>query len=201
MRTITLDLETLNGIDLSSLEQYAEWSPSKQYLNLSAGKEHYKLIAYLANELQSEEFPLYDIGTYTGLSALALSFNQNQKVVTYDVCDWIPDESDNTLKKRENIVFKLMNCCNEIEELCASDLIILDIDPHDGVEERVIIDKLIENGFKGILILDDIHLNKDMEDFWKSIEQKKYDVTTYGHWSGTGLVIFDDTKFEIYLRK
>jgi hypothetical protein len=30
-----------------------------------------------------------------------------------------------------------------------------------------------------------------MKNFWDRIEEKKYDITNIGHWSGTGLVIFE----------
>jgi hypothetical protein len=39
-------------------------------------------------------------------------------------------------------------------------------------------------------MLDDIHLNDDMKLFWNNITEEKYDLTSIGHWSGTGLVVF-----------
>jgi hypothetical protein len=39
--------------------------------------------------------------------------------------------------------------------------------------------------------LDDINLNNPMKEFWNVITEDKYDISEYGHWSGTGLVIFE----------
>ena len=44
--------------------------------------------------------------------------------------------------------------------------------------------------WEGYLVLDDIHLNDPMKEFWNQIDNEKYDITPMGHWSGTGLVIF-----------
>lgn len=199
MHTITLDFETLNAVDLSDQLKYVEWSESSKYLTLDAGKEPYRLEAFLAKELQNST-PHIDIGTYTGLSALALSCDPNQKVVTYDVRDWIPDDKELTVKTKPNIEMRLLDCCREIEELCKAKLILLDIDPHDGIEERNIVQQLKKHGFKGILLLDDINLNANMKAFWDSITEQKIDVTEYGHWSGTGLVIFDPTNYQVIVK-
>jgi hypothetical protein len=52
-------------------------------------------------------------------------------------------------------------------------------------------------GFKGILLLDDIHLNPEMEKWWKELQDSAgklgfvaYDVSNVGHFSGTGLLDF-----------
>ena len=39
-------------------------------------------------------------------------------------------------------------------------------------------------------MLDDIKLNDEMRDFWSNIKEEKWDITSKGHWSGTGLVNF-----------
>jgi hypothetical protein len=57
------------------------------------------------------------------------------------------------------------------------------------------INKLIEIDFKGILLLDDIHLNAEMQALWDWIPiVKKIDLTKFGHNSGTGVVMFGDSK-------
>ena len=71
----------------------------------------------------------------------------------------------------------------------------IDID-HFEIIETKIIKKLEELGFSGIILLDDIHhpqenLNIAMQRLWNSIEHKKYDITRYGHVSGTGLIIMN----------
>lgn len=199
VKSITLDVELINNTDLSDVKPFIEWNvKNAQYFDLDAGKEHYKLIAYIAQQLSSGFF--VDIGTYFGFSAAALSVSKDAKVVTYDVCDWIPDDdSVVSIKKKDNITMKLMNCVNDMDEILKTDFIVLDIDPHDGVEETNILNALRSYGYKGVVLLDDINLNDDMKKFWTDIPEQKYDVSKYGHWSGTGLVVFDSSRFHIEL--
>ena len=59
-----------------------------------------------------------------------------------------------------------------------------------GKQERVFVDNLMSVGYKGTVLFDDIHLNEGMKQFWSSVTQEKHDYTSYGHWSGTGVVTF-----------
>jgi hypothetical protein len=78
------------------------------------------------------------------------------------------------------------------------DIIFIDVDPHDGVQERKMISKLIDMNFNGILLLDDIHLNPEMQSFWDWIPVgRKVDLTSFGHFSGTGAVLFGDSDLKI----
>jgi hypothetical protein len=36
-----------------------------------------------------------------------------------------------------------------------------------------------------------------MEKFWSEVKHRKIEITKYGHNSGTGAVIMDDTEFEL----
>lgn len=199
MKTITLNNETLDEIDLSEFNKYVDWTEKNnlfQYFNLDSGKEHYKLLAYLANQFDKDMTHI-DIGTYMGFSAVALSaFGHN--VITYDVCDWIPDEGE-SIKTHPKITYKIMDCLNDMDTLVKAEVIMLDIDPHDGIQEPEIMQALRDNNYKGLVILDDINLNKNMRDFWESIPEKKYDVGKYGHWTSTGIVVFEPTKYEFVL--
>ena len=76
--------------------------------------------------------------------------------------------------------------------LFRSDVIMLDT-YHDGEFEKEFYD-FIKPDFKGVLVLDDIHLNKPMQSFWRSITEPKEDLTKIGHYSGTGVVYFDGRK-------
>ena len=37
---------------------------------------------------------------------------------------------------------------------------------------------------------DDIHLSRQMDNFWDGLKNDKYDLTEIGHHSGTGIAIF-----------
>lgn len=193
--TICLNKEHISKIDLTLYGEYLDWCENYTYFNLNAGEDHYKLIHYISSFIDTN--PVIDIGTFYGFSATALSVYNKHKVVTYDIVDCIPDSAIK-LKNHNNIEFNIMNCLNDIERICSSDFIVLDIDPHDGKEERVIIQELIDNNFKGILLLDDIYINDYMKDFWEEITLDKIDVTKYGHFIGTGIVLFSN-KFNFIL--
>ena len=36
-----------------------------------------------------------------------------------------------------------------------------------------------------------------MQDFWEWVDLKKYDISKYGHWSGTGVIVFDETSYDV----
>jgi hypothetical protein len=153
----------------------------KEWFFSPPGKEHYTLIASLSHCVNDSV--LYDIGTFRGSSALALSSNKTNRVVTYDIVNYL------THKLPENVEFKIGNY-KEDEGVLSSPLIVFDCDPHDGKLEREVIDFLEKNKYNGTILFDDIHLNDKMKEFWNSIKQEKYDVTDKGHWSGTGIVFF-----------
>jgi hypothetical protein len=71
-----------------------------------------------------------------------------------------------------------------------ADFIFLD-GPKDDKFERIVIPKII-NSMKStcILMIDDISFN-NMSDLWHDINFDKLDFTSFGHWSGSGLVIKD----------
>ncbi len=112
--------------------------------------------------------------------------NSNNKIVTYDIDNFLDLHS-----VPHSITCKIGNALSELEALLKSPLILLDT-LHDGVFEREFCQALLSNNYKGILVLDDIHLNRVMKKFWKNIKVTKYDITEIGHWSGTGLVDFSN---------
>ena len=46
-------------------------------------------------------------------------------------------------------------------------------------------------GFTGILLVDDINLNDQMRRVWADISRPKLDITSIGHHTGTGAVLFE----------
>ena len=76
-------------------------------------------------------------------------------------------------------------------------MILIDIDPHgwkgrDGKEEELkMIEFLLEKGWTGVIILDDIYKGCQMQDFWNGLSipgWTKIDVSELGHSSGTGIL-------------
>ena len=196
-KIITLDIDTISNIDLSILEKYTEWSSQKQYFLLEPGKELYKFLAYLSNNFQNST--IINIGTGDGLDALALSYNENNKVITYDYQDIIPNNVE-SIKTKDNIIINVKDFMDDIEILIKSSLILINIHPHDGYEEQVIIDYLLENKYTGLIVLSNTNVTSGMKTLWENIENRKYDITRYGFWGGTGIICPIDNDFEFVMQ-
>lgn len=195
---IVLDKDEIEGIDLSHLNQYVEWHKENfQYFNLEPGKEHYKLLAWLSKTLGCKK--LVEFGTYIGQGTVALSYDESKQVHTYDIYSWFPEDGSLTAENRDNIETHICDYIDDIPEIVKDcDLVFLDID-HTGVTERVIMSSLRKAGYRGLVLIDDTNLNDDMRQFYAEIPEKKIDVSSVGHWSGSGLVVMDPRRFEIVI--
>jgi hypothetical protein len=151
------------------------------YFHFPPGREHYRLLMHISTLYSGET--LFDIGTNRCMSAMALSHNPENKIKSYDIVQVLKDNP-----KIPNVEF-LIGDSTEDEEIRKTRFIFLDVD-HDGLYEDKFYSFLNSIEWKGILVLDDIHLNEPMKNFWNGISQEKYDLTQIGHWSGTGLVVF-----------
>ena len=180
---LNINLETLNSIDFDSkFGDLLEFDSSYQILKAEAGREHYKLLAHISTLFSNSIF--FDVGTNECRSAISLSYNKDNVIKSYDVIQILKQNP-----KVFNVKFLLGDTVYDSDFL-NSDLIFLDVN-HDGTYENYFYKKLIDTNWKGFLLLDDIHLNEPMKEFWSNIEKEKHDLTSIGHWSGTGLVIFD----------
>jgi predicted O-methyltransferase YrrM len=194
---MTIDLTAVKDVDVSYMEQYypSEYSlfPINSAPSGTDGGEHYKLLDYLSSLFIGGV--LLDCGTRTGMSAFALGHNRQNEVISYDL---IPA---NPLYRNgyPNITFKQMDVLKEaIDVFNRAGLIFIDLDPHDGKQETEFLEILRGIDYKGIIVLDDITYPSfpGMIKFWNDIPEKKYDVTKFGHGSGTGIVDFSG-KLEI----
>ena len=124
-KTIHLDKDAIRDLDVSHLEKISlnsnDW--------LSAGQSEYRLYAWLST--QFDKSIILDVGTRTGGSALALSYNENNKVISYDL-----QEQGASQIQRDNIEFKIQDFRNDDSiNWDHVSIIMLDVDPHDGVQE------------------------------------------------------------------
>jgi predicted O-methyltransferase YrrM len=160
--------------------------------------EHYKLLAAIVGVLQ----PLHviEIGTYQGIGTLTLLENLPQAgvVSTFDIVPW--DSVENSVLRETNFGKRLRQFTEDIttdggwarhiELFRTADLIFVDT-AHTGEQERLILGRLEETDFESgpIVVFDDIRMHAMLQ-FWRDITRPKLDVTSIGHWSGTGLVDF-----------
>jgi len=190
---IKLDIEKINA---ATFPMSQPWMGAGRYVYLfaEAGRDHYRLLSYISSLYNN--ITICDVGTKHGLSAIALASPTN-KVYSYDTVDKLDDQLKDAASEI-NCTFLVENCLEKDEHkerLLSADIVMLDTD-HDGVFEEEFYSFLKTNGFSGILILDDIRLNEPMKKFWDSITEPKFDITKYGHFSGTGLVTFGEYSIE-----
>jgi len=159
--------------------------------------EHYRFLAALICELQPKN--VVEIGTSTGLSSLAMrqTLPTTSTIHTFDIIPW-NDFSETCLCPTD---FEEGTFCQIVEDVGdpqvmkkhqglfqAADFIFVD-GPKDGRFEQKVVDHFLTMGLpkKPIVMFDDIRL-WNMLAVWRSIPKPKLDVTSFGHWSGTGLV-------------
>lgn len=187
-KILTVTNQELDNINLEKYLQYVnidkDFGP---YFDKKSGIEHYRLLSYISSIFK--DVKLLDIGTNRGYSCIALADNPNNKVITYDLVRY---EIVNKLIENPffgNIEFKLGNFIG-LEDLSNCPFIFLDTN-HDGIFEIEVINHLKDIDWKGILLMDDIIHFPALDYIWKTLDLEKYDISSKGHWSGTGLVIFD----------
>lgn len=173
-----------------------EYLVDKNYYDLKSGVQEYRLYSYLSTFFNNTT--ILDIGTLNGRSAIALSHNDTNKVISYDIINNIKT-NNHKIYSKINITFNIKNILNDLTEELIKDvkIIMIDIDHYEIIEKQII-SKLNKLNFSGIIILDDItnhpdpYVNECMNKLWDNLEYTKYDVTKYGHFSGTGIIIMND---------
>ncbi len=147
---------------------------------------YYKILTAIA--LLKPDYQYLELGTSFGASALAYRYgNPKTTIYTYDIENnhkFIADDISGILVRKDDVT----RCKFDIPK---PDFIFIDIS-HNGTDEHNTLKSLESQGFleNCIVMLDDIHFNKEMEILWAAIHaDEKYDVTTDGHATGTGIFI------------
>lgn len=177
----------LVSVDLSKeSEQILNWS-YKQYFLKEAGVEHYKLLAWVSSLFPNQT--IMDIGTHYGNSSLAMTHPQDVKLISYDIVEM----KQLFQPYPKNCEYKIGDFREDPATL-SSPFIFIDVDPHDGIQEKDFHEFFLSKSYKGITLWDDIYANQQMKDWWESVDGsvvKKVDLTAVGHWSGTGMIIYE----------
>lgn len=172
--------EELNSLVTDNINSYDMHFDTSCYHSTS-GHEHYRLLIYISTLFNGDV--LFDVGTNACRSAMALSYNVKNNVKSFDVLQIMPVNPS-----IPNVEF-IIGDCTKNENIYKTPLIFLDVN-HDGIYENLLYNFLKSVNWKGVLVLDDINLNDEMRDFWRNIKEEKWDITSKGHWSGTGIVNF-----------
>jgi len=175
---------------VAKMEEYPHWP------NMNPG-EHYKLLSGLIQVLQPKL--VIEIGTATGYSALSMKkfLPQDGKIVSFDIVPWkqfpkciLRDEDFKDGRLKQEIAdLTRMSVIDQYRSLLEkADFIFIDA-AKDGNQEQVFIDNFNTINFSGnpIFMFDDIRL-MNMIRIWNRLDKPKIDLTSFGHWAGTGLV-------------
>ena len=176
---------------------------------------YYVILAHLSTYFNDSV--LIDLGTHRGESAAALSYNKSNIVYTYDIEHRA--EAALRVEEEKNIRYILGDCIendwsgmamlegvqpkSDKEIFLSSKLIFLDVDPHDGIQENKVLNFLINNNWKGVMVCDDIGMGLEaekedshpqMREWWNSVELPKYNISAnhYASGTGTGVICFDN---------
>lgn len=196
-RLLNVSLDAIKEANTLDLTDISSRMPEPPYYPDVWPGEHYKLLAALVKTLKPKL--IVEVGTALGHSALALKkfLPMDSKLVTFDIFDW--DSMEDTLFNKND--FSDGSLVQEIGDLSDNDVFdnyksllseadFLFIDgPKDIAFEREFLSKLNGIEFKNdpIIMFDDIRL-WNMLNIWREIKKPKLDLTSFGHWSGTGLI-------------
>jgi predicted O-methyltransferase YrrM len=159
--------------------------------------EHYKLLAGLILALQPRT--VIEIGTSTGLSALAMltTMPKDSRLITFDLIPWKNFE-DTCLRDEDFADARLSQIIGDVcdpkvmstykELFQTADILFVD-GPKDSRFEYDFLNRLEELQLTSspLVVFDDIRL-LNMLSLWRQIQKPKLDLTSFGHWTGTGLV-------------
>lgn len=191
---ITIDK---NFILSSAYEEYkylVEYMVGGQDGNYNVpGVSDYPFYAYYSTLVSNTT--ILEIGTCLGGSAVMLSHNKKNKIISYDVVNNF--QTYNCPPIDRDIEFRVGNFMDDDLDYDKIDLITIDA-AHTGFLEVEMVKYLEEKWKGGLLFLDDIHNNSDgdMQSFWNGIDRERHeviDISDIAHGSrlGSGLVNFN----------
>lgn len=194
---ISLAVEAVRCAQKVSLEDIAKrMSGPPYYVNIWPG-EHYRLLAGFVLALNPKL--IIEIGTATGLSALSMKkyLSPDAKLATFDLIDWQgypnsclknDDFKDGRIVQHTDDLSQSSGVAKHRNLLENADLIFIDAEK-DGMMEQKFLDNFRDISFcrDPIIIFDDIRL-WNMLKIWREISLPKLDLTSFGHWTGTGIV-------------
>jgi predicted O-methyltransferase YrrM len=159
--------------------------------------EHYKLLAGLVKLLQPRS--VVEIGTATGTSALSLLkyLPTTSRLTTFDIIEW-RKYPEVILRETDFADGRLIQSLDDLSQpigfernralLESAELIFVDA-AKDGSQEIRFLENFSRCRFHKppLIVFDDVRL-WNMLAIWRSVRRPKLDMTSFGHWSGTGFV-------------
>jgi hypothetical protein len=217
------ELQGQSSESIDSIKQFT-YPTYEKFMMSPPGTEHYALLHYLTRKYGKSRshfsegcsYHVVDIGTRYIASALALGIT-GVPTKTFDVPgsterqrgfrDKTEEEWQRQVKSKGiDITFYNLQLngisAEELKAYMNTPLVVLDTyhKPYTAPFEREFLQRMInEVNYKGLMVLDDIHMDEEMKRWWKELQDnanewgyKAYDISHLGHWSGTGILDFSD---------
>jgi predicted O-methyltransferase YrrM len=155
--------------------------------------DHYRLLAALVKVIGASQ--AIEVGTFTGMGTLALA-RGGARVRTYDLVSWeqFPDtllradDFSHPIEQRIGDLADEQFFRSQVEVLQPAGLIFID-GPKDGLFEPAFVSRLLPVLRPGqVVVFDDIR-KLEMLQIWRDLPLPKLDITSLGHWAGTGLAM------------
>jgi predicted O-methyltransferase YrrM len=193
--TLALDAARLALTGQINLPEHSEDYSDRVWANLWPG-EHYRLLRGIVMLLNPQV--IVEVGTSSGLGTYTLARAQSEgETHTFDLLPWHQFSSYLTQEfiESQNITQHLADLQDPAvfevyRDLLTSAHLIFCDGPKDRVFEPnflQLLTTLKPTGQPRLLVMDDIRFDH-MCTTWRSIKSPKLDITSFGHWSGTGLV-------------
>lgn len=152
--------------------------------------EHYRFLKALARNLNPRK--IIEVGTYTGMGTVALHQGcPTSALFTFDIIPW--EDFDTHLENVDATQF--IGDLSDPEQfehffpyIDSAELLFIDA-PKDGIFEykfAKLLTKLTPRDTR-VIVFDDIRF-VNMMTMWRGIKSPKLDISSFGHWSGTGIV-------------
>ncbi len=181
------------NMDLSAVSSRIK--KGDDYIDIYPG-EHYKLLAAIVKK--NQPLIVAELGTHLGYSALCMKpfMPPGGHIYTFDIIPW--EGFEDTILREEDFHSGLTQFTDDLTNwddvqkhrsmLEQADIIFMDA-LKDGKQEYLFLENFSKLQFKKkcLFIFDDIRL-WNMLDIWYNLDKPKLDMTSFGHWSGTGLV-------------
>jgi hypothetical protein len=138
-----------------------------------------------------------EIGTFEGLSSLCMleALPEGSRIITYDLIPW--DRFPHTVLRKEDFKRGLEQRLGDLSSpqffasqrdvLLEADMFYMDGPKNLRFEPAFIGQLRAERKKPGLMIWDDTRLLKMIE-MWRALDLPKLDMTSLGHWTGTGVL-------------
>lgn len=193
---VHLAADMMCDIENVKLEKLASRPQIESFMMLQWPGEHHKMLAALVRVLKPKR--IIEIGTLNGWSALAMKeyLPADGRIDAFDIMDWQQfaktafqpaDFADGRLVYHVEDLADPAVAARNHDLLAAADLVFLD-GPHDGDTEYRMIENFRKVHFTNnpLFVFDDIKMH-DMMKLWRELPLPKMDITSLGHYSGTGI--------------